>query len=174
MFYKFASKHNIQNFVPGEELIKWTKTIDDMEYGSFYYKIDDQDVLNKAYSFVPVSMHDKFEASYMKINHSIPPHIDNGIITVINYYIYPSGCTTTFFETPADLTPAETLENHTNGGIFDPQVLVENSQFQAFYGDVYALDVSKIHSVTGDEPVNRIAICLQSTSVSLEELIAAL
>lgn len=174
MFYKFTQSHDISNFTPGDEIVKWTKTVNGEEYGSFYYEINNQNVLNKAFSFVPVNLRDQFDASYMKINHSIPPHIDNEIITVINFYIYPSGCTTTFFETPDNLNPSETLENHTNGGLYDRDALTIHDQFQALYGDVFALDVSKIHEVTGPEPVNRIAICLQSASVSLEDLVAAI
>lgn len=173
MFFKFTKNHDISNFAPGELVVKWTKEIEGVEYGSYYYEVTNKLVSGKAYSYIPSALRDKFDIYYMKINHSIPPHIDNGIITVLNFYIRSSGCVTSFY-TASSVIPDEKLTGHTDGGIFNKDKLTLHSQFTARMNEVYALDVSKIHSVDGQEPVNRIAVTLQSSSVSLDELVAAL
>jgi len=101
---------------------------------------------------IPAEHHSKFVPLYMTINRDVIPHIDSGVNTVINIYLKAGGYMTDF-NAPKEGRKPFKIENQTNGECyhFDDVDLI--SRFAAADGDVYIMDVTKLHSVhsgTGD------------------------
>ena len=60
------------------------------------------------------------------------------------------------------------IDNQTDGCVYDVKDLDKGPSFIARPGDVYILDVSKVHSVIplGEEKVKRKAFCLSSSELN--------
>jgi len=86
----------------------------------------------------------------MTINCKIPPHTDTEIITSINFYLQTEGCRTVFYKPKVDAPRTAQVENQTNGHIYFEEDLEEVDSFVAKDFEVWALDVTQIHSVQGD------------------------
>jgi len=80
----------------------------------------------------------------MEINTFIPPHIDTGVLSTINFYIKPDNCTTQYYKVK-DGTSATGVD--TKGKVFDIEDLEETGRFVAQQNDVYLLDTTVIHAV---------------------------
>jgi hypothetical protein len=96
----------------------------------------------------------------------------NGLwYTVVNFYIETNNCATQFYEIKDNARPYQ-IENQTDGCIYNLDDLVETGSFIAEPGDVYILDVSKVHSVIplDNTEINRKAICFSTNSLSFNQV----
>lgn len=126
-----------------------------MHYGySRYYEISDnlfRDAIANSFSVPPKQI---FLAEVLG---PLNCHRDNGVSSCLNYYLRPMGCTTEFWE-PIDNArrigakrydkETDTYKDVLLGYVKDDCVL--KSSFVAEVGDVYALNISKVHSVSHD------------------------
>lgn len=171
MFKKIGT-HNFTLTVNDYGKLKdsYTKEIDGVARGSFYYELLNNDIRKQLVEMVGSGSElNPYDISIMVLDYPhIPPHIDNQTITTVNFYIDTAGATTTFYE---DInTDGEKLANHTTGALFDKSNLTETSSFVAEPGDVYVLDIRKIHSVDfADENVKRVALVVQSTEFTIDD-----
>ena len=90
----------------------------------------------------------------------------------INFYIETDKCLTQFYEIKKGSKPFQ-IDNQTDGCVYDLKDLDKADSFIARPGDVYILDVSKVHSVIplGEEKINRKAFCLSSSELNFKELV---
>jgi hypothetical protein len=102
------------------------------------------------YSVLPRRYWKDFHITEMKIDCAVPPHTDTEIVTSINFYIQTEGCKTTFYKTKVDEPKTFKMEQQTNGRIFYPEDLEEVDSFVAKDYEIWVLDVSQIHGVSGD------------------------
>lgn len=173
MFKKIDVTFNEGDFTKKDaEIIKYGEEVDGEFRGISYNQCElSQEFAAKLLGIVPPNMIHHFTPMVMEINREIPPHVDSGINTVINFYVKAGGYVTDFNK-PKDGAEAFKLDNQTNGYIIDfDQVDVVDS-FTAEDGDAYILDVTKLHSVhsgVGD----RTAIAI-STQLSFDEVCALL
>lgn len=144
--------------------------LDNQFKGIAYYNINNEAkeyLLNK---IIPSKFKNDFDIYLMFINYdSILPHIDNDIEMVINFYIQSSDGITHFWN-PHENHDKLKLNNQTSGSIFNPEQLNHIYSFSAKNYEIWALDVTKVHSVTGTNDT-RIAFCFQSKTLKYEDFI---
>lgn len=115
---------------------------------------------------------------------SLPPHVDNGQLSCINYYLHTGGYSTSFWlpkpgarRRTSILYHEDTdtyVENDSDERCFYPEDLELEDSFVAMPGESYLLNVSKIHSVDNPTtPEIRDFIQLQ-WDMSVEEMITHL
>lgn len=96
------------------------------------------------YSVIPESYRKDFYLALMEVNTFIPPHVDTGVLSTINFYIKSDGCTTQFY----DFKPtADKSQVDTKGYVYDIKDLDEVDAFVAQDGDAFLLDTTKVHAV---------------------------
>jgi hypothetical protein len=119
---------------------------------------------------IPENYHDQCKLSLMEINYKIPPHKDNGVEAIINFYIKTSRCITQFYYPPKD------YEQDSEGAVFYDGYLKKTARFMAHPGDAYLVDASKPHSVIPNDVgmINRVAICLEIPNKTFYEAIEML
>lgn len=96
------------------------------------------------YSVIPEEYRKDFYLAFMEINTFIPPHVDTGVLSTINFYIKADSCTTQFykFKPTADQSRVDT-----KGYVYDIKDLEETDSFVATDGSAYLLDTTKVHAV---------------------------
>lgn len=169
MFRKLDITFNENDFRKKDiEIIKYGKKIENKFMGISYNQCDlGQEFVSKLLGIVPRNMIHYFTPMIMEINADILPHIDSGVNTVINFYLRAGGYVTDF-NRPIEGASVFKLNNQTNGYIINfNQVSVVDS-FTARDGDVYILDVTKLHSVHSGTGT-RTALVL-STNLSFDEV----
>jgi hypothetical protein len=96
------------------------------------------------FSVIPKESRKDFYIALMEVNTFIPPHVDTGVLSTINFYIKSDGCTTQFY----DFKPsADKSRVDTKGYVYDIKDLCEADSFVADDGDAYLLDTTKVHAV---------------------------
>ena len=153
----------------------------DKKIGVGYYDVDRSIEKKLLKTFIHPDSRKHFHVSLMIINHSyIPPHIDNDLKMVINFYVKTADATTYFWEPKSEQISTIKLEMQTDGRLFKEEELECVGKFKAEEYDVWMLNVSKIHSVRGSSEAAekgtcdgslRIAFCFQSTTLSFEDTI---
>jgi hypothetical protein len=148
--------------------------VGDKHLGIGYYDVDRNVEKKLLETFIHPSARNNFHVSLMVINHSyIPPHIDNDLKMVINFYVKTANATTYFWRPKTDSVSTIKLNMQTDGRLFKEEELECVGDFRAETNDLWMLDVSKIHSVRCDEEgvigAMRIAFCFQSMTLSFEE-----
>ena len=120
---------------------------------------------------IPDGLRDHFTVQLMEVNSYIPPHTDSDTLAAINFYINTSNCVTSFYDKKEGAEPHQ-IKNQTNGCIYNFDDLNLGPGFQAEPGDVYLLDVSKVHSVIplDNGEIERKALCLSSSSLNFEQV----
>lgn len=115
-------------------------------------------------NLVPEHTWKNWSVTYMTITDMAPPHIDNKITSNINFYITTDNCITKFWTPKAEPLSTYQLSTQTNGRLYDTAQLEMVSNFIAQDGDVYLLDITKIHSVEAinKQTFNRTAISMHS------------
>lgn len=118
----------------------------------------------KFLKLVPESTWPNWSVSHMTITDLAPPHIDNKITSNINFYINTDNCQTKFYKPLVEQLDTQKLSTQTNGRLYDPQQLDTVGSFTAQDGDVYLLDITKIHSVeaVNKQNFNRTAVSMHS------------
>ena len=97
-----------------------------------------------AFSVIPKSYRKDFYLALMEVNTFIPPHVDTGVLSTINFYIKSDGCTTQFYKFKPT---ADQSRVGTKGYVYDIKDLCEADSFVANDGEAYLLDTTKVHAV---------------------------
>lgn len=148
-------KFNKDSFRVTKEVIRYGVEFGGIFYGIKYFEVDWLDRFSPLDLF-PQFMRDDLCVRYMTINHAVYPHTDSGISVAVNFYINTTDEATNFYEFATDSPTIWKLETQTNGSIFALNDVKKICSFVANSGDVYVLDVTKIHSVMNEEvtPLN--------------------
>jgi hypothetical protein len=150
--------------------------IDNQFVGVRYYEVDESLEKKILKTFIHPQARKYFHVALMVINNSyIPPHIDNDLQIVINYYIQTANATTYFWKPNQNTLSTAQVENQSDGKLFRENELECTGQFKAETNDLWILDVSKIHSVgklyCPKNNTLRIAYCIQSNKIKFSDLI---
>jgi hypothetical protein len=160
MFCKLNTKFKNLAYTEGKERVSYDGIISYLDLNNL-----NKNILN----ILPTKYHNLFTVSLMKINNEVPPHTDSGSKVVINFYIKAGNYKTSFYDGYAK---SYQVENQTNGKVFEKGGLTALSSFVAKDGDIYCLNVDKIHGVDCLDliPTERIAVCISSDSFSYDEV----
>ena len=168
-FKKLNIQFNVPEFDIGEPDIQYGPTVDGEFYGIEY-----RELVNFKSLYSKFTLNLTAEApQLLHVNCYIPPHTDSGINSVIKYYITTENCTTQFYEKKEDIVDHYQIENQTDGYLYNLKDLTLGPSFTAKPGDVYLLNVSKIHSVIPLERavgIDRKAICVSIKDYKFSEL----
>ena len=142
--------------------------------GIGFYNIDNYNK-DLMLSVIPERYRNEFFIREMKINYNIPPHTDSYVYATINFYVKAIDCQTNFFN-KADASLGVKMTTQTTGRTFKEDDLELTGSFIAESGDAWLLDVSSPHSVKnlGTSPVDRIALVLQSSNYTFNQVYAML
>ena len=166
-FKKLNIKINIPDYEVGKKELEYGINVDNKFTGLWYSSLKINDQLN----FIPEKYQSDFYLLFLEANSFILPHSDSGPTAVINFYIETNNCATQFYEIKNNAKPYQ-IENQTDGCVYDLDDLIETKSFIAEPGDVYILDVSKVHSVIplDNTEINRKAICFSTSSLNFDEV----
>ena len=166
-FKKLDLKVDIPSYEIGERIIEYGMDIDNKFNGLWYSDLKISEHIN----FIPEKHKLDFYPSFLEANSHILPHSDSGPTAVINFYIETNNCKTQFYEIKDNAKPYQ-IKNQTDGCIYNLNDLIEIESFIAQPGDVYILNVSKVHSVIplDNTEINRKAICFSTDSLSFNEV----
>jgi len=133
------------------------------------FKVEDR-IYSDLINIVPMEIRDEFETSLITINGNISPHVDSNFNTVINVYIENGGYITSFCTPNEGVAPGK-LPAQTNGVIYEFEDVTIYDSFFALPGEIYILDVTKIHCVhTPCKGSRRLALNL-STKIPFNEVV---
>jgi len=166
-FEKLNIKIDTPSYEVGKKELEYGININNKFSGLWYsdLKVNDQ------IDLIPEKYKSDFYLLFLEANSFILPHSDSGPTAVINFYIETNNCATQFYEVK-DNAKAYQIENQTDGCVYDLDDLIETESFIAQPGDVYILDVSKVHSVIplDNNEINRKAICFSTSSLNFDEV----
>jgi hypothetical protein len=142
--------------------------------GIGYYNVDNYNK-DLIFSVIPEKYRHEFFVREMKINYNIPPHTDSYVYATINFYVKAVDCQTNFFK-KVDASLGVKMTTQTTGRTYKEENLEHTGSFIAESGDAWLLDVSSPHSVKnlGISPVDRIALVLQSSNYTFDQVYAML
>ena len=167
----YFEKLNIEIDTPsyeiGEKELEYGVNIDNEFNGLWYSNLK----INEQINLIPEKHKSDFYLLFLEANSFILPHSDSGPTAVINFYIETNNCATQFYEIKDGAEPYQ-IDNQTNGCVYDLEDLIEAESFIAQPGDLYILDVSKVHSVIplDNNKINRKAICFSTNSLNFDEV----
>ena len=166
-FKKLALEIDIPSYEIGERIIEYGMDVDNKFNGLWYSDLK----INEHINAVPKKHQLDFYPLFLEANSYILPHFDSGANAVINFYIETDNCKTQFYEIKNNAKPYQ-IKNQTNGCIYNLDDLIETESFIAKPGDVYILNVSKVHSVIplDSTEINRKAICFSTDSLTFDEV----
>lgn len=170
-FLKLNKTFSMDDYQKDRTFIFYGTEKDGQKVGIGYSTLKNYDSA-EIFSVIPEIHRGAFTLNLMEINSPISPHTDSKILSTINFYILTSNCKTTFYEV-LDNSNTWKVNNQTNGAMYPRKDLKEISSFIAEPGDAWLLDVSVPHSVDPVEPgspVQRSAICLQSTVYNFSQV----
>lgn len=121
--------------------------------GVFYRKILSN--CDTFFRFLPKDSWSDWEVSYMEVFNDTLPHIDNNIKSKINFYLQTDDCVTQYWEPNKLELDTLKLSTQTKGKIFNHKDLKLVDSFKANDGDIYLLDVTKIHCVVVSSKENK-------------------
>jgi len=176
MFTKLNINHNFSLQSSRKLKFQFGKVIDDAWRGISYYEADIE-MDTKIKKYIPEKYRNYFDVTMMIISGPyIPPHIDDGTLVTMNFYMETSNACTYFHQVKDNITPTiKTLPSQkTTGKFFAIEDLETVSQFTANRGEVYLLDVSKIHSVSVENSPDREAYCLQTNELTYTQVLEIL
>lgn len=123
-------------------------TVNNEFIGVRYYKVDSSIEKKLLKTFIYPTARKHFTIALMVINNSyIPPHTDNQIKMVLNYYLETADATTYFWKPNRNKLSTIKLDNQIDGKLFQPNELECTGTFKADKFDLWMLNVSEIHSV---------------------------
>ena len=178
-FVKLNRQHSFNHdcFRTKGEVLKFGAVAHGVFYGIKYYAIE-WIAKDSPLDLFPKHMHDNLTMRLMTINHAAYPHTDSGIGVTVNFYMNTTDEATNFYELNTSTPRLTKLENQTNGSVFSLSDLQKVCSFTARSGDVYALNVSKIHSVMNEDVVplrsTREAIVVNSPVYTYEQLLSVI
>jgi len=139
------------------------------------------------YSVIPEQYWDDFELTVMTINSQLLPHIDNDLITAVNFYIDPGNYRTVFYKPKADAeyfqpkvevsgtaVPLEEQIGYVDA-VYQLDEVDEIGTFIANPNEAYLLDVREIHNVVPlGETTIRKALALRTKKYVYDEVLEML
>jgi hypothetical protein len=126
-------------------------------------------------SIIPEAYRKYFTGSTMKITGPyIPPHTDSYRKVGINFYIKTDNATTKFFEKRSENIPTTQVKGQSEGYVFNELDLIHKDTFVSADGDIWILDISKIHAVNNPSGTERIAYSLSSNVLSYDQTVEIL
>lgn len=142
--------------------------------------------IEEIYSVIPKRYWDDFELTLMTINNYILPHVDNDLITAVNFYINTDNGSgrTVYYEAREDRKAWDELpelkvnaENFNHGQVkyvgdlYNAEDVREIASFTAFDNEAWLIDVTKIHNVEVNENFKlRKALALRTKKYSYSEV----
>lgn len=179
MFKKITTVPNVAPIEVGSEKYVSYGVYEDGEFrGIEYGAFNAPSFLVDAFKqLIPDEYADQFYLSLMSINRPILPHVDSHTNTAINLYVETGGYVTSFC-TPKENAKSFRLpiQDVRKDGIvyhFEDVDMTDNT-FVAETGDVYVLDVSRLHCVyAANDPKckrNRVALNF-ATQMSYEDVL---
>jgi hypothetical protein len=125
---------------------------------------------------IPIIYRQYFKGSFFSINTSyIRPHTDSDRKVGINFYVKGNNAITKFFNIKENATVIhEQVFGQTNGAVYQEYNLVSTGVFKAAPGEIWILDVSKIHSVINASGEDRVAYTLSSNILSYDDTLEIL
>lgn len=174
-FVKLKHKFKVGPYLIKDLRVLYGKKINNTPKGIWYSDVEFENK-NQIFNVIPERYRKYFSISLMEVNVSIPPHIDTGILTTINFYISTNDCVTQFYKFKDVIIKKMQVKNQANGSLFNLGDLDITGKFKAEDEDVYLLDVSKPHSIIqqSENSIHRTAICLQSKKFGFNEVIKML
>lgn len=150
--------------------------IRDGTFKGIKYSVVKTGIRQKLFELIPEQHRCHFDILAMQVNVKIPPHTDSIITATINFYIKTDNCLTQFYSLNTIKPKTKQIENQTTGYLFKIEDLEEVDNFIAKPGEIWVLDVSKPHSVLPSAvgPIDRVALCLQSSKFNFDETIELL
>jgi len=105
---------------------------------------------------------------------NIAPHIDNGVICNINYYLETADAVTSFYEAIGEGSPTTIVDEkgtygQLGGRVYSWLEVIPKTHFVAKDNDCYLLDVSKVHSVTKLALPRQRKIAIQTNVLAIKE-----
>ena len=164
MFRKIPTQIRIPGPVEGRmEYVKYGQGEDDLfegiKYTDFIYDTDkDDESFYQFWCLIPPDYRKYFLLSLMSINRDILPHTDSNVRTVLNFYLTAGGYVTSFCS-PLAGSQSFKLPTQTDGVVYNFEDVSMDEGFVAKDGDIYLLDVSKLHCVHSGKG-NRVALNL--------------
>jgi len=171
MFVKLKNNHTIQPylFVTGGLNTHYSVEKNGKTVGIGYFGVDvfDHSIF---FNYIPEKYAKDFIFQHMKINYRIPPHVDSGIKTTLNFYLKTDECETVFY-TVKENAKSFKLENQTNGDSYTYDDLNKVGSFVAHDNEVWLLDVTMPHSVeTIQTDIYRHAIVAQTDVYTFDQV----
>jgi hypothetical protein len=116
------------------------------------------------FSIIPKQYRDKFSLSLMKVSGQVPPHVDSGSKSVVNFYIKTDNCTTQFYKKDSSAVVLEfSGHGQEKGALYDVTKLEATESFVATPTEAWLLNVNEPHAVWNNkEKIDRVAISLSS------------
>ena len=166
-FEKLNIKIDTPSYEVGKKELEYGIDINNKFNGLWYSDLK----VNEHIDLIPEKYKSDFYLLFLEANSFILPHSDSGPTAVINFYIETNNCATQFYEIKDNAKPYQ-IKNQTDGCIYNLNDLIKTESFIAQPGDVYILDVSKVHSVIplDNTEINRKAICFSTDSLSFNEV----
>ena len=166
-FEKLNIKIDTPSYEVGKKELEYGIDINNKFNGLWYSDLK----INEEIDLIPEKYKSDFYLLFLEANSYILPHSDSGPTAVINFYIETNNCATQFYEIKNNAEPYQ-IENQNDGCVYNLDDLVETGSFIAEPGDVYILDVSKVHSVIplDNNEINRKAICFSTNSLNFDEV----
>jgi len=131
---------------------------------------------DELYRVIPSSDRENCKLSVMELNYTLPPHTNNGIESVINFYIKPDKCITQFYYPLNPEIHGDDINNQIEGATFHNSYLKKSVRFMAYPGEAYLLDLSKPYSITPTRPgiTDCKCICMELPYNSFDEAVQIL
>jgi hypothetical protein len=167
---KLKNNLDITDYSINEERISYGRNLNGTFQGIKYYGVDTV-IKKQLFDLIPEEHQHYFYILAMKVNGTVPPHTDSKITATINFYIKTNNYLTQFYSLKTNSPKTHQLKNQTTGHMFAVGDLEIQDSFVANPGEIWLLDVSKPHSVHPNlfEPIDRVALCLQSQKFNFEE-----
>ena len=166
-FEKLNIKIDTPSYEVGKKELEYGIDINNKFNGLWYSDLK----VNEHIDLIPEKYKSDFYLLFLEANSFILPHSDSGPTAVINFYIETNNCATQFYKIKDGAEPYQ-IDNQTNGCVYDLEDLIETESFIAQPGDIYILDVSKVHSVIplDNNEIDRKAICFSTNSLNFDEV----
>lgn len=147
-FKKVNFTHDLKiTEIPTKITSSYGSTVDGTFYGYLSYKVSDE-VANKLLSYIPSQYRQYFYPALLLVNVTLLPHTDSNVITGINFYVDTADGKTNIYKMKPGVEVQESkLETQTDGRIYNREDLIVHESFVANVGDIYVLDLKKIHDV---------------------------
>lgn len=169
MFKKLSATHLMRVPAQMQAAYAFGATQSDAARAIYYTPAEEREPLE----FLPPDVRCHFEGAWMTIGADhIPPHVDNEMLTAINFYIETADATTYFWRTRG-AHRRKKCAGHTDGYLVHEDDVDLAAQFTAQPGEIWVLNVRAIHSVRRRGSGTRVAYQLQ-TRLPYERVLAIL